>query len=306
MTPVPSPEKSPHHIPLSGMALLLLVSLIWGGNMVSIKVSNQGVPPILAATLRSVVASLLLWAFAMLRREPVLFSRADLGHAFAIGTFFGLDFLFLYWGPAFTDASRAVIFLYTHPFWVLVAAHLILPDDRLSLTKVVGLVLAFLGMITVFGSRSATLGPHYWVGDLMEVAAAMFWAANTIYIKWFSRSRKVNHVQTLFAQLCFSIPVLLLGACIFEWGSEVSFTVPTLAALGYQTIIVAFFSYLLWFWMIHRYPVSLLSAFTFLSPMFGVVLSGLYLKESIAGMLLVGLGCVASGIYLVNRPRPGV
>jgi drug/metabolite transporter (DMT)-like permease len=68
-------------------------------------------------------------------------------------------------------------------------------------------------------------------------------------------------------------------------------------------VVVAFFSYILWFWMIHRYPVSRLTAFTFLAPLFGVSLSGLILGESITLRLLLGLTLVAGGIYLVNRPE---
>jgi len=55
--------------------------------------------------------------------------------------------------------------------------------------------------------------------------------------------------------------------------------------------------------MIHRFPVSRLAAFTFLAPLFGVVLSGLLLHEALPLLLWVGLALVASGIYLVNRPE---
>ena len=75
-----------------------------------------------------------------------------------------------------------------------------------------------------------------------------------------------------------------------------------LGAFSYQCVVVAFFSYLLWFWMIHRFPVSRLAAFTFLAPMFGVILSGLVLKEPIPLLLWVGLVLIGAGIYLVNRP----
>jgi drug/metabolite transporter (DMT)-like permease len=70
----------------------------------------------------------------------------------------------------------------------------------------------------------------------------------------------------------------------------------------YQCVIVAFVSYLLWFRMIHSYPVSRLAAFTFLTPLFGVILSALFLGESLTWSLWTGLGLVAAGIYLVNRP----
>lgn len=300
------PHSADETIPLRGVLLLILVSVLWGGNMVSIKLSNEGIPPILAATARSVLAAALIWVYGRARGERVTIPRQDLSHGIAIGILFGLDFLFLYWGAAFTNASRAIIFLYSHPLWVALGAHFLLPDDRLTWTKGIGLVLAFCGLISVFGSRSATLGSLYWLGDLMEVLAAVSWAATTIYLKKFVRARSITHVQTLFAQLFFSIPLLAPAYLILEWNRPLTITLPVTFAFAYQTLLVAFFSYLLWFWMIHHYPVSRLAAFTFLAPLFGVIFSALVLGEPLTVMLVAGLILVAVGIYLVNRPATAV
>jgi drug/metabolite transporter (DMT)-like permease len=280
-----------------------MICFLWGGNMVSIKISNEGISPCLAATARSIIAAGLLWAYAGLRRESVFMSRRDLLHGIVIGILFGLDFLFLYWGVSFTHVSRAVIFLYTHPFWTALGAHFLIAGDRITPSKGLGLALAFGGLLLVFGSRPDSLGPLFWVGDLMEVAAAISWAATTIYIKRMLQTRPVSHFQTLFAQLVWSVPVLALAWVALEWGRPLSLSMPVLAALGYQSLVVAFFSYLLWFWMIHRYPVTRLAAFTFLVPCFGVLMSGLVLGEPLPAMLWGGLGLVAAGIFLVNRPE---
>lgn len=284
--------------------MLVLLCLLWGGNMVSIKISNQGVPPLLAATFRSSVASLLLWAYARATGKEVLMRGKDLRHAVTIGILFALDFLFLYWGLAFTNASRGIIFLYTYPFWAALGAHLLLPGDRLTVVKAGGLVLAFFGLVSVQGSRSATLEPGYWIGDLMQVAAALFWAATTLYIKKVVEAREVTHYQTLFAQLFYSIPPLGVAPVLFERGQSLSLTAPVVGAIAYQSVVIAFLSYLLWFWLIHHFQVSRISAFTFLTPLFGVILSGLILKEAIPLPLWVGLALVGAGIYLVNKmPR---
>jgi len=89
---------------------------------------------------------------------------------------------------------------------------------------------------------------------------------------------------------------------IFEQGRPLDFQPVVLAALFYQTVIVATISYVLWFWMIHRYQVSRLAAFTFLAPLFGVLLSSLILGESLSIFLITGFSLVAVGFYLVNRP----
>jgi drug/metabolite transporter (DMT)-like permease len=227
----------------------------------------------------------------------------DFKHGVAIGVLFGFDFLFLYLGPVFTNASRAVIFLYTHPLWVALGAHFLLQGDRLTPAKGLGLILAFCGLLSVFWSGTATLGQLYWLGDLLEVAAAICWAATTIYIKKFIWNRPITHYQTLFCQLFFSVPTLLVASLVLEWGSPVNPDMVAVSALAYQTVIVAFFSYILWFWMIHHFAVSRLAAFTFLAPLFGVILSGALLGEPLPILLWIGLVLVASGIYLVNRPE---
>ncbi len=123
----------------------MLLSLLWGGNMVSIKVSNQGIPPILAAAMRSVAALFLLWLYARAQTQQVFLRWKDLGHGIAIGFLFGMEFLLLYCGIDYTDASRAIIFLYTHPLWVALGAHFLLSQERLNSTKSVGLCLALPG-----------------------------------------------------------------------------------------------------------------------------------------------------------------
>ena len=153
----------------------------------------------LAAASRSVIAAGLLWLYARLNGLSLSFKKGDRIHGIVIGNLFGTEFLFIYWGLAFTSASRSVIFLYTHPFWVALGAHFLLKDDRLSVHKVVGLVLAFTGILSVFGSRSTQLPAGYWIGDLMELAAALFWAITTLYVKRMSQNRDVTHYQILFA-----------------------------------------------------------------------------------------------------------
>jgi drug/metabolite transporter (DMT)-like permease len=283
---------------------LILAGLcfLWGGNLVAIKVSNQGIPPVLAAAIRSGVASLSLWAYARSRRQGVFFPRKDLKHAVALGALFGVEFIFIYCGLVFTNASRGTIFIYTQPLWTALGAHFLLTGDKLTSTKVSGLVLAFLGLLTVFWSRSADLGPLFWLGDLMEVGGALCWSATTIYVKRLVADEQYTYYQTLFVQLFFSIPVLAVGWLVLQRTEPIAMSGLVVGALLYQSVIVAFMSYLVWFWLLHAHSASRLASFTFLAPLFGVLLSGLLLKESISLSLCVALVLVAAGIYLVNRP----
>jgi drug/metabolite transporter (DMT)-like permease len=285
----------------SAVLLLLLVCIIWGGNAVSIKLSITGMPPIMAAAVRSLIAGGLVWIYARWKGHGVGFPKGERHHALIIGLLFGLDIVFLYWGIAFTPASRSNIFLYSHPFWVAMGAHFVIRTDRLTPFKVMGLVLAFCGILIVFQDRSPELPASHWIGDTMELVAAIFWAATTLYIKRISQRVVLNHYQTLFAQLIFGFPILLLGSCLFERSAVINLSATVLCSLAFQCIVVAFFSYLLWFWMIHHFTVSRLTAFTFLAPVFGVILGAIILGESVTTMVWVGLCLVSAGIYIVNK-----
>ena len=288
-------------LPVSAGLILGVLCLSWGADAVSIKFSIQGMPPLMAAALRSLVSGTLVWAYARMKGRGVAFPPGQIHHALVIGLLFGLEFLFVYWGLAFTPVSRSLIFLYTHPFWVALGAHFLLKGDRLTPAKLFGLVLAFGGVVSVFRARSPELPPYYWVGDLMELSAAMFWAATTLYVKHIIEKVSLDHFQTLFAQLIYAFPVLALGSVLFELPPDLDLTVVVLAALFYQSVVVAFASFLVWFWLIHRYTVSRLAAFTFMTPLFGVILGGLVLDEPVTSLVWVGLACVAGGLYAVNR-----
>ena len=281
--------------------LQILICFLWGANLVSIRISNQGIPPMLAAASRSVIAGCLLWFYARVNGLSLSLERKDTIHGIIIGCLFGTEFLFIYWGLAFTTASRSVIFLYTHPFWVTLGAHFFLKDDRLTPRKIAGLFLAFAGILSVFRSHSEHLPSSYWIGDLMELAAAFFWASTTLYIKRMSQTRNISHYQTLFAQLLYSIPILAAGWAIFEKLNGPNLNALALTAFAYQCFVVAFFSYILWFWMISRFAVSVLTAFTFFAPLFGTLLGAIVLSEPVTPMVWMGMALVGGGIYLVNR-----
>ena len=187
------------------------------------------------------------------------------------------------------------------PFFVATGAHFYLKGDRLNPWKVAGLVLAFVGVVALFSRELGSLSFSALPGDLMGLAAGIVWAATTLYVKKYLADRTVP-LQTLFYQVFFSGPPLLLISFLLEAPNFSNLSLFGGFSLFYQCIIVAFLSYLVWFELIHRYPVSLLHAFSFFGPVFGVLLSGaLILGETIGTNLILALILVSVGMVLVNR-----
>jgi drug/metabolite transporter (DMT)-like permease len=287
------------YLDLKAVAIIVVLTLVWGFHYTSIKYSNEGVSPVFASALRSFIACSCGVVYCLYKEQKLFHTDIMLFHGFVVGLLFGLEFACIYFGLLYTDAARSVVFVYLSPFVVAVGAHFFLKGDRLTLLKTIGLILAFLGVVIVFQGRPRTAKPTMLIGDLLQVAAAFLWGATTLYIKKYM-AEKIHPINTFLYQLFFSIPILFLVSLILEphWVSKINFTVG--AALFYQSIIIAFLSYLIWFWLIHHYPVSRLSAFTFFTPVFGVLSGILFVHEELTRSLMVGLPLVCLGILFVN------
>jgi len=284
------------------MAIVVGLCLLWGLGQVSIKVANRGVSPIFQAAVRSVVAAILVALWARARGLPLVHRDRTLMHGLAIGLLFGSEFVFIYLGLSYTTASHSVVFLYTAPFFVAVGAHWLLPGEPLTGRKVAGLLLAFAGvMVTLWDSLGRPTRLQL-AGDLMAMAGGFLWAATSLYLKRVVRT-SMTPSQMLFYQLGFSAVQLCLMSLFFESRRILDLSPLVIGSLAYQGIIVAFASYLVWFWLIQVYPVSHVSAFTFFTPIFGVLLGGLLLSEPLTLKLLMGGGLVTVGMILVNWPE---
>jgi drug/metabolite transporter (DMT)-like permease len=285
----------------AGAAMLVVMCASWGLQQVVIKITNPEVPPLLQAAIRSAGAALLLGAWMAARRQPFFAKDGTLGWGIAAGLLFAGEFLLIYWGLEFTHASRAVIFLYLSPFVVALGAQLFIPGERLRAIQVIGLGCAFAGILAAFGESLTYPSRRVLIGDGMLTAAAVLWGATTVLIKASPLSR-IAAAKTLLYQLCVSAVVLPLGSLARGEPGIHSLTALMLASLAYQTVWVAFVTYLAWFWLLRHYPPSRLASFTFLTPLFGVFAGGLLLNEPLSARMLAALTLVAGGIYLVNRP----
>ncbi|HVN97179.1 MAG TPA: DMT family transporter [Syntrophorhabdaceae bacterium] len=284
-----------------GFFAILILTILWGFNYSAIKFSNTGLSPVFTTFLRSTVASCCGIIYCIAIRQKLFHRGITLFHGLMVGILFGLEFVCLYFGLLCTDASRAIIFMYLSPFVVAAGAHVFL-KERLNAIKTAGLVLAFLGVYFVFRGKPSTYNKLMLAGDLLTIVGAILWGATTLYIKKFL-AQKVHPINTFLYQLVFSVPVTLICALVLEnkWIKHVDGYI--LASLAYQSIIIAFASYFVWFKLIYRYPVAKLAAFTFLTPIFGVFFGVLFYKEQLTVWLVLGLLLVCMGIYCANYTK---
>jgi len=195
-----------------------------------------------------------------------------------------------------------IVFIYFAPFIVAAGMPFIAHSERLGWVQTAGLVLAFAGVASAFaeGFTQPAIGPQQWIGDALGVLAAVLWAATTLSIRA-TKLASASAEKTLAYQLGVSGVLLAIGTLWLGEPLPHSLSLMTGASLAYQTVIVVFASYLLWFWLVRHYPATRLAAFTLLTPVFGLLMGVVMLNEPLTLRLLLALAGVAVGMVLVNR-----
>jgi drug/metabolite transporter (DMT)-like permease len=279
--------------------VMVLLCLVWGLNQVAAKVANAGISPILQAGLRSAGSCALLWAWSAYCGVKLFERDGSLIPGLVAGLLFAAEFAAIFVGLNHTTASRAVVFIYCAPFVVALGIHWLVPSERLGWRQVVGLICAFAGIVLAFGDGFTAGTSNTLYGDALTLLGGIIWGATTVTIRAAMPTMNANKV--LFYQL--GVSSVVLPPLAFALG-EPGFTQPTAlvwSSLAWQIVVVAFATYLAWFWLIGRYPAAKLSAFSFLAPLFGLVFGAVLLNEPVTPLLIAAMALVAFGIWLVSR-----
>src|ERR1700732_3265929 len=240
----------PNGRPLSpgAVALMLMLCLSWGFNQIAVKLALPDIPPMLQATIRSAGALPVLLLIARARGVKIFVSDGTLGAGLVAGVLFSLEFVLIFRGLLLTSASRAVVFLYTAPFFVALGSDQFL-GERLRASQWGGLGLSFAGVALAIGVPQANVDANVLLGDLMIVAGGALWAATTLIVKATSLL-KAPAEKGLSYQVAISIPILGFAAWL---SGETIARVPgplALSLMAYQAFWVVGLTFLLWFALI--------------------------------------------------------
>lgn len=286
-------------IDLFGGTSLVLVTVMFGLNQVLVKVVNAGLQPVFSAGMRSALAFLALFLFALWRRKRLSIRDGTLRPGILAGALFAAEFLMLFVALDHTTVARVSIFFYTMPIWLSIGAHFLLPDDRITRSKAIGLLLATIGVVWAMADRGHGAGSLF--GDMLSTIAAIFWAAIALTART-SRLNRSSPVMQMLYQLAVSAIILLPVSLLF--GPLIrDLQMMHLAVFAVMVFGVTAAGFPIWFWILSVYPASKMAAFSFLSPVFGVFFGWLILGEKIGPTIIGALVLVSVGIVLINR-RP--
>jgi len=282
-----------------GFSALLAVTLLLAFNQIIVKDVNQGLQPVFFAGLRSAFAVAFVWAFLKWRGLTDRLRRSDLVPGLLMGTIFAAEFLCLFMALDLTLVSRASVIFYSMPVWMGLLAHFFLPGERLNAVRALGLLLAFLGTAWAILARPEGVGEASLAGDLFALGGAWGWAG-TAFLARKTSLREAGPEAQLFWMVAVSAPILLavsplFGPLIRDIQPEHWFW------LVFQSSIVVAGGFVAWLWLLSVYPTSTVASFSFLTPLFAILLGHILFDEPLTLALAVAFLLVASGIILVNR-----
>ncbi|MEM9332760.1 MAG: DMT family transporter [Pseudomonadota bacterium] len=287
------------HIDATGAIILIIFMAVLGLNQVAVKIVNDGMAPVFQAGLRSLAAAPLILIYCLWRKTPINVSREILIPGFATGFAFAFEFALLFQAVQFTTVARASVFFYTMPFWVAIGAHFLIPGEKLTPMRILGLSLAGLGVAVALSNKNTQAGEFALLGDLMALAAATGWAAIALIARTTKFSTITPDLQLLYQLVVSAILLLPLALYLGDTFSEPTTTHWLIFAA--QVVLVVCIGFMTWFWVLSIYPASDMASFSFLAPLFGVLFGWLILAEALTWTIVIALFFVGAGIILVNR-----
>lgn len=293
--------------PLDAFAIsaMLVLCVLWGLQQVAVKLAAPYMHPVMQIGLRSAAATILVYLLILLRGERLVWRDGTLYAGIGAGVLFALEFLCVAIGLQYTSASHMSVFLYTAPVFTVLGLHWLFPTERLGALQWTGICAAFAGIAVAF-SNGFTAQSRGWTemlaGDALGVLGGIFWAATTLLIRRSALS-EAPPASTLFYQLGGCGVILLAIGGASGQANAMHFNDVVWGSLLFQALIVAFLSFLVWFWMLRRYLASRLSVFSFLTPLFGVGFGVLLLGDALDARFIAGAMLVLIGVVMVNLPR---
>ena len=295
-----SPQRTDH---LDGLAIALLLGccVFWGLQQVLAKITLSEMPPVFQSAVRAVGATVLLSVWCKVRGIPLLVRDGSLWLGLLAGAFFTFEFACIYLALSQTGASRVTVFLYTSPFWVAALLPIFVRAERMNRMQWLGLSFAFAAVVFALWENLQKVGSGR-LGDALALLAGASWGLTTVVIRATSLS-KMSAERLLFYQLACSAVALPLISLAFgeRWPAPGNLSSFAWLSLFLQTAVGAFASYLIWMWMLTRYPAGKMSAFVFLTPVFALLLAAIWLSEPVTLNLVIAIALVCLGILLVNK-----
>lgn len=286
------------------LAIYLTCCVLWGSSWLAIKIGLRDWTPLHFAGTRMVLAAACLLPF-VLRRWTERPPGKLIGRILMIGVLqIGIPYSLLFVGQQWLPAGISAVLFATFPVWLMLVSRVLLPDEHLTRTKLLAAALGVAGVIALQLPRLHTiaLGSREVLGAALVLGAAMLIAVANALVR---RSLGgASPMMVTFFQIVAGAAVIMTLARVFEPQASIPLQARPLAAMAYLAIFGTVATYLCFFWLIQRIPMTAMGVIPLIDTTVAVLLGTIFLDEPITRYVLLGGGLIMTAALLANRPRP--
>ena len=295
----------PRPLDARAIGLVLLLSALWGGNVVAIKLGLADAPPLALAWMRFAIGGVCVLAWAWWTRAPFTIEPGELWPLLGLGLLFTTQLGLLNVGTWLSTAGHAAVLLNAYPVHIVLLAHFLVPGDRLTAAKFGGVVLGYAGIVILFSNQLFVRQPPgstVLAGDIVLSISALLLGLRQVVLN--RQLQFIHPVKPLLAQVIIGTPLFVLLSALLE-PQTVSVTSRLAGSLFYQGVIIAGFNFIANMSLLKHYRPSALAAFSLTTPLFGVLATATVLGEPIDWTLGASALLVAGGIAVATLlPEP--
>ena len=287
--------------------MYILITVIWGTTWLVIKISLQYFPPLMGSTIRFMVAAVILGLVVWIKKLPLPLTR----RAIAVYVYMGLfscviPFWFVNWGEKYVASGMAAVLFALYPFAIVIATRFGLPDEKISMIKVVGLIIGFTGIVTIFSDSFNGTFNNNILGMAAILTSAVLQATVAVFVKRYGHD--INAISLNFVPMFIGSVGSLLLALVFEDKGQMHPSVQGVLSLVYLGVfgsVVAFTSY---YWLLKRMNIVMLSFSSFITPIVALVVGWIFLNEYLTknhfyGSFLVLIGLLITNVTFARKKR---
>ncbi len=286
-----------YKMPLKTSLFTAFLCALFGANSVAIKISLTGVGVFTAAGLRFALAGTALLLWAKIKKIPLRLNKGQYAQIVIISMIFTVQLSCFYIGINKTTASHGVLIANILPFVVMILAHFFIPGDEMTVKKIIGIILGFIGVIFLFYDKAGA-GSGSRTGDMIVLLAVLLWGSNAIYIKTIISG--FNALQITLYPMIFGVPLFFLSGSMWDGAMIRTINLSVMTAIFYQSFVTAGFGFLAWNTLLKKFGPTTLHSFVFIMPVSGVIFSVLILGEPVTANLFASIIFIGTGISIVN------
>jgi len=284
----------------------LILCCIWGSTWLFIKIGLKDLPPITFAGIRFVIASLVLTSLVLARGAKWPRKFADWKLIAIVGVLqFSLNYGLVFWGEQHITSGLAAVLQSTFPAFGLVIAHFYLPQERMSVGKVVGVLMGVCGVAIIFSDQLTIAGGLAVLGSIALILSAFFGSYSNVLVKAYAQH--IDPMVLAAGQMVFGfVPLLAIGIPTEGNPLHYRWTTPAVISLLYLVLVGSVTAFALYYWLMRNMQVTKTMLIALVTPGVAVLLGMIVLHERLNWRMLAGAACIISGIALIvlrKRPR---